>query len=149
MATGLTLSSSSNLSSVSSTVIASAISQIEPAGPTNQLVSRYDIPQGAKQVDIPIWGRNNATALTEGVDIATPQQLSVTIKNVTSSEHGILVFVSDRLTRQNNEDIFSPYQLFICLCVRTSDSDPTISSSCPCKDSSFVLCWSTDSTSSR
>jgi hypothetical protein len=107
MATGLTLSSSSNLSSVSSTVIASAISQIEPAGPTNQLVSRYDIPQGAKQVDIPIWGRNNAAALTEGVDIATPQQLSVTIKSVTSSEHGILVFVSDRLTRQNNEDILS------------------------------------------
>ena len=107
MATGLSLRDTGSLENMSKTIITNAISAVEPAGPTNQLVSRYDIPQGAKQVDIPIWGRNNAAALTEGVDIATPQQLSVTIKNVTSSEHGILVFVSDRLTRQNNEDILS------------------------------------------
>ena len=107
MATGLTLSSSSSLSDQSSIVIAAAIANIEPAGPTNQLVSRYDIPQGSKQVNIPIWGRNDAAALSEGVDITTPQQLSVTVTSITSSEHGILTFVSDRLTRQNNEDILS------------------------------------------
>ena len=107
MATGLTLSSSSSLSDMSKIIIASAIANIEPAGPTNQLVSRYDIPKGAKQVNIPIWGRNNAAALTEGVDINTPQQLSVTVENITASEHGILTFVSDKLTRQNNEDILS------------------------------------------
>jgi len=92
---------------MSKTVIASAISNIEPAGPTNQLVSRYDIPQGAKQVNIPIWGRNDAHALTEGVDINTPQQLSVTVTSITASEHGIMTFVSDRLSRQNNEDILA------------------------------------------
>jgi hypothetical protein len=107
MATGLTLSSSSSLSDQSSIVIAAAISNIEPAGPTNQLVSRYDIPQGAKQVNIPIWGRNDAAALTEGVDITAPQQLSVTVTSITASEHGIMTFVSDRLSRQNNEDILS------------------------------------------
>jgi hypothetical protein len=107
MATGLTLSSSSSLSDMSNIVIASAISNIEPAGPTNQLVSRYDIPQGAKQVNIPIWGRNDAAALTEGVDITAPQQLSVTVTSITASEHGIMTFVSDRLSRQNNEDILS------------------------------------------
>ena len=107
MATGLTLSSSSSLSDQSSIVIAAAIANVEPAGPTNQLVSRYDIPQGSKQVNIPIWGRNDAAALSEGVDITTPQQLSVTVTSITSSEHGILTFVSDRLTRQNNEDILS------------------------------------------
>jgi len=92
---------------MSKTVIASAISNIEPAGPTNQLVSRYDIPQGAKQVNIPIWGRNDAHALSEGVDISTPQQLSVTVTSITASEHGIMTFVSDRLSRQNNEDILA------------------------------------------
>ena len=107
MATGLTLSSSSSLSDMSKIIIASAIANIEPAGPTNQLVSRYDIPKGAKQVNIPIWGRNDAAALTEGVDINTPQQLSVTVTSITASEHGIMTFVSDRLTRQNNEDILS------------------------------------------
>jgi hypothetical protein len=107
MATGLTLSSSSSLSDQSSIVIAAAIANIEPAGPTNQLVSRYDIPQGSKQVNIPIWGRNDAAALTEGVDITAPQQLSVTVTSITASEHGIMTFVSDRLSRQNNEDILS------------------------------------------
>ena len=107
MATGLTLSSSSSLSDMSKIIIASAIANIEPAGPTNQLVSRYDIPQGAKQVNVPIWGRNDAAALSEGVDISAPQQLAVTVTSITASEHGIMTFVSDRLTRQNNEDILS------------------------------------------
>ena len=107
MATGLTLSSSSSLSDMSKIIIASAIANIEPAGPTNQLVSRYDIPKGAKQVNVPIWGRNDAAALTEGVDISTPKQLSVSVTSITASEHGIMTFVSDRLTRQNNEDILS------------------------------------------
>ena len=107
MATGLTLSSSSSLSDMSKIIIASAIANIEPAGPTNQLVARYDIPKGAKQVNVPIWGRNDAAALTEGVDISTPQQLSVSVTSITASEHGIMTFVSDRLTRQNNEDILS------------------------------------------
>jgi len=107
MATGLTLSSSSSLSDMSKIIIANAISNIEPAGPTNQLVARYDIPKGAKQVNVPIWGRNDAAALSEGVDISAPQQLSVSVTSITASEHGILTFVSDKLTRQNNEDILS------------------------------------------
>ena len=107
MASGLSLSSSSSLSDMSNIVIASAISNIEPAGPTNQLVARYDIPQGAKQVNIPIWGRNDAVAVTEGVDISAPQQLSVSVTSVTASEHGIMTFVSDRLSRQNNDDILA------------------------------------------
>ena len=107
MATGLTLSSSSSLSDMSKIIIANAIANIEPAGPTNQLVARYDIPKGAKQVNVPVWGRNDAAALTEGVDISAPQQLSVSVTSITASEHGILTFVSDKLTRQNNEDILS------------------------------------------
>jgi len=107
MATGLTLSSSSSLSDMSKIIIANAIANIEPAGPTNQLVARYDIPKGAKQVNVPIWGRNDAAALSEGVDISAPQQLSVSVTSITASEHGILTFVSDKLTRQNNEDILS------------------------------------------
>jgi len=107
MATGLTLSSSSSLSDMSKIIIANAIANIEPAGPTNQLVARYDIPKGAKQVNVPVWGRNDAAALSEGVDISAPQQLSVSVTSITASEHGILTFVSDKLTRQNNEDILS------------------------------------------
>ena len=69
MAEGLTLSGSSSLSSMAATVIADAIANVEPAGPTASLVSRYDLAKGEKQRNIPLWGRLTAAALTEGVTI--------------------------------------------------------------------------------
>tara|TARA_Y100000401_G_C8322955_1_gene226491 strand:- start:837 stop:1736 length:900 start_codon:yes stop_codon:yes gene_type:complete len=107
MATGLTLSDTSSLEDMSAIVIADAIANIEPAGPTNQLVTKYPIRQGAKQINLPLWGRLTAAAVTEGIDIAVPQQMSVTVRNLTAGEHGILTFVSDRLQRQNNENVLS------------------------------------------
>ena len=107
MATGLTLSATSSLEDMSAIVIADAIANIEPAGPTNQLVTKYPIQQGAKQINLPLWGRLTAAAVTEGIDIAVPQQMSVTVRNLTAGEHGILTFVSDKLKRQNNENVLS------------------------------------------
>ena len=107
MATGLTLSDTSSLEDMSAIVIADAIANIEPAGPTNQLVTKYPIRQGAKQINLPLWGRLTAAAVTEGIDIAVPQQMSVTVRNLTAGAHGILTFVSDRLQRQNNENVLS------------------------------------------
>ena len=107
MATGLTLRDSGNLENMSKIVVASAIANVEPAGPTASLVSRYDIPAGSKSVTVPVWTRNDAAALTEGVDIAVPQQMDANTTSLTAGEHGILIFVSDRLKHQNNEDIMS------------------------------------------
>lgn len=107
MATGLSLKDSGSLENMSKIIIASAIANVEPAGPANQLVSRYDIPSGSKQVNVPIWKRNDAAALTEGVDISVPQQLDANVVTITGDEHGILIFVSDRLASQNNEDVLA------------------------------------------
>ena len=92
---------------MSKTLIAEAIANVEQSAPMMDLVSRYDIPSGSKQVTIPIWGRQSAVALTEGVDIAVPQQMSSTIVSLTASEHGILSFITDRLKHENNEDVLS------------------------------------------
>ena len=107
MATGLTLSSSSSLSDMSKIIVAESIDNVEPSAPMMDLVSRYDIPTGSKQVNVPIWGRQSATALTEGVDLSVPQQVTATVVNLTASEHGILSFVSDRLRHENNENVLS------------------------------------------
>jgi len=107
MAEGLTLSSSSSLSSMSLTVVTDAIANVEPAGPTAGLVTRYDLAKGQTQKNIPLWGRLTASALTEGVEINAAQQVSVTVRNVTASEHGILTFVSKVLQRENSEDVLS------------------------------------------
>ena len=107
MAVGLTLSDTSSLEDMSAIVIASAIANVEPAGPAASLVHQVPIPQGAKQVNLPFWGRQTATALTEGIAIPEPQQVNVTVRNLTATEHGILTFVSDRLKRQNNENVLA------------------------------------------
>ena len=107
MATGLSLSDSSSLEDMSKIIVAEAIANVEPSAPMADLVSRYDIPSGSKQVNVPIWGRQSAVALTEGVDIAVPQQVTATVVNLTASEHGILSFISDRLKHENNENVLS------------------------------------------
>ena len=107
MAAGLTLSDSSSLNSMSKIIVAEAIDNVEPSAPMADLVSRYPIEAGAKQVNVPIWGRQSAVALTEGIDIGVPQQVTATVVTLTASEHGILSFVSDRLKHENNENVLS------------------------------------------
>lgn len=46
MGTGLSLRNTGSLESMSKIIIANAIANVEPAGPANQLVARYDIPSG-------------------------------------------------------------------------------------------------------
>ncbi len=92
---------------MSKIIVAEAIDNVEPSAPMADLVSRYPIESGAKQVNVPIWGRQSAVALTEGVDISAPQQVTATVVNLTASEHGILSFVSDRLKHENNENVLA------------------------------------------
>ena len=107
MAKGLSLSGSSSLGDMSKIIVAEAIDNVEPSAPMASLVSRYDIESGAKQINVPIWGRQSAVALTEGVDIGVPQQVTATVVSLTATEHGILSFISDRLQHENNENVLS------------------------------------------
>ena len=107
MATGLTLTGSSSLSDMSKIIVAESIDNVEPSAPMMDLVMRYDIEAGSKQINVPIWGRQSAVALTEGVDLSVPQQVTATVVSLTASEHGILSFVSDRLRHENNENVLS------------------------------------------
>lgn len=107
MTVGLNLSDTSSLEDMSAIVIASAVANVEPAGPVAALVHQVPIGQGEKQVNLPFFGRQDATSLTEGVAVPEPQQAGVAVRALTASEHGILSFVSKKLERQNNESILS------------------------------------------
>jgi hypothetical protein len=107
MTVGLNLSTTSSLEDMSAIVIASAVANVEPAGPVAALVHQVPIEQGAKQVNLPFFGRQEAVALYEGVAVPEPQQAGVAVRQLTATEHGILSFVSNRLQRQNNENILS------------------------------------------
>ena len=104
MATGLSLSSTSNLTNGQRIVIASAKEAFEPAAPDPDLIESERIPTGSKQWDISTYARlTDAQALTEGVDLSSVQQLATNTLQLTPAEHGILVTLSNRLIRRQGD----------------------------------------------
>ena len=104
MATGITISSTSNLSTGQKIVVAAAKSAFELASPSPDLVENERIPQGVKQWDNLVYARlQMAQALTEGVDLAENAQLVANSTSITPSEHGMIVSLSKRLIRRQGD----------------------------------------------
>lgn len=101
MATGITLSTTSNLASGQAIMIANAIVANEPSAPDPSLVEQERIPAGHKQWDVLTYARlSDATQVTEGVDLAATQQLVAAYLSVNPAVHGILVTLSKRAMRR-------------------------------------------------
>jgi len=100
--TGITISSTDSLSSGQKIFIAAAKEAYEPAAPDPDLISSERMPAGHKQWDILTYARlSDATALTEGVDMTTVQQLYANYLSINPTEHGVIVTLSKRaVTRQ-------------------------------------------------
>ena len=104
MATGLSVSSTSNLSNGQRIFIESAKEAFEPAAPDPDLIDSERIETGVKQWDISTFSRlSQATALTEGVDLSDVQQLSTNTLQLTPAEHGMIVTISNRLKRRQGD----------------------------------------------
>ena len=104
MAVGLSIASTSNLGSGQKILVANASIAFEPAAPDPDLVRHESIPQGHKQWDMLTYARlSDASALTEGVDLAQSQQLVASSLSITPSEHGIIAQVSKRLIRRQGD----------------------------------------------
>jgi hypothetical protein len=109
MATGLTLSTSSNLQTTQQRLLAAATIAFEPAAPDPSMVRQVSLPAGHYQGIVATYARlTQASALTEGVDLAQVQQLATNSLTITPSEHGIIVTISKRAARrQFDSDLVS------------------------------------------
>lgn len=104
MATGLTVSGTSTLSSGQKILVAAGKIAFEPAAPNPDLISNERIPQGHKQWDVLSYARlASAAELTEGVDLAQSEQLVTVALTITPSEHGLIVTLSKRLIRRQGD----------------------------------------------
>jgi hypothetical protein len=104
MATGISVSSTSNLSNGQRIFIESAKEAFEPAAPDPDLIDGERIETGVKQWDVSTFSRlSQASALTEGVDLSTVQQLQTNTLQLTPSEHGMIVTISNRLKRRQGD----------------------------------------------
>ena len=56
-------------------------------------------------VNIPYFGTINASALTQGVDMASPTTMADYLVTITPAEVGCQILITDKLERDNQEDI--------------------------------------------
>ncbi len=56
-------------------------------------------------INVPYWGTVTASALTEGVDMTASQTMADTNVPITPGEVGCKIILTDKLVRDNNEDI--------------------------------------------
>ena len=104
MATGLTLSTTSNLTSGQAIMIDRARVAFEPAAPEPETIAMKQLPTGHYQFSSNIYARlSNADALTEGVDLSSVQQFVANNITINPSEHGLLVTQSKRLRRRQGD----------------------------------------------
>ena len=104
--TGISLSTTSKLSSGQKILIGAAMRAHEPAAPDPDLVSSARLPRGHKQYDLLTYARLAvADALTEGVDYTTVQQLFANYMTVDPTEYGIIVSISKRAMDRQPEDL--------------------------------------------
>lgn len=104
MATGITLAATSNLTSGQKILVAAAKTAFEAAAPNPDLVAGERIPVGHKQYDVSTYARlSDASALTEGVDLAQSEQLVTAVLSITPSEHGVIATLSKRLIRRQGD----------------------------------------------
>ncbi len=95
-----------NLASAQRIVIEQARYTAEHNAPMLQLVEKFRLGKGEKQIDVPKVGQFTAVAVGDGVDITDEQDIGMTITTLTTSEVGMKIVLTDKLLRQMNEDTF-------------------------------------------
>ncbi len=58
-----------------------------------------------KDINVPYWGIITANVLSEGVDMADSKDMEDTLVTITPREVGCKIILTDKLVRDNNEDV--------------------------------------------
>ena len=105
MATGISISTTSSLTSGQKTFVANAMMAFEPAAPDPDLVRSERLPPGHLQWNLLTYERlAQGTQLTQGVDLSRVEQLVVAVLTLNPDEHGILTLLSHKLVRRQASD---------------------------------------------
>ena len=95
-----------NLENAQNIVIAQCKFTAESNAPCVGLITSYKMGSGQKQMTVPKAGQMDADALSDGVDIINSKDIGLTTTDLTPSEVGLKVILTDKLLRQFNEDVF-------------------------------------------
>ena len=88
-------------------IIASARYTEEHNAPAMNLIEKFTLPKGSKQVTVPKVGQMSMSDLVDGLDIVDEEQIGMTTVDLTASEVGAKIIITDKLARQSAENVFS------------------------------------------
>lgn len=77
----------------------------EHNAPMPALVEKFTLKQGEKSITVPKVGQMTAQALVDGQDLVDAEDIGMTSIDLTTGEVGLKVILTDKLTRQSNDDV--------------------------------------------
>ena len=75
--------------------------------PALALIEQFKLPKGAKQVTVPKVGQMSMSDLVDGQDIIDEEDIGMTTVDLTASEVGAKVILTDKLVRQSAPNVMS------------------------------------------
>ena len=88
-------------------IIATARYTEEHNAPAMALIEQFNLPSGSKQVTVPKVGQMSMSDLVDGLDIVDEESIVMTTVDLTASEVGAKIIITDKLARQSAENVFS------------------------------------------
>ena len=96
-----------NLESAQKIIIATARYTEEHNAPAMNLIEQFNLPSGNKQVTVPKVGQMSMSDLQDGVDIIDEEDIGMTTVDLTASEVGAKVILTDKLVRQSAPNVMA------------------------------------------
>jgi hypothetical protein len=96
-----------NLENAQRIILAAARYTEEHNAPAMALIESFDLPKGSKQVTVPKVGQMSMSDLTDGQDIVDEEEIGMTTVDLTASEVGAKVILTDKLVRQAADNVMS------------------------------------------
>lgn len=96
-----------NLENAQKIIISSARYTEEHNAPALALIEQFSLPKGAKTVTVPKVGSMSMSDLVDGQDIIDEEEIGMTTIDLTASEVGAKVILTDKLVRQSANNVFS------------------------------------------
>ena len=96
-----------NLENAQKIIINAARYTEEHNAPALALIEKFNLPSGAKQVTVPKVGQMSMSDLIDGQDIIDEEEIGMTTVDLTASEVGAKVILTDKLVRQSAPNVMS------------------------------------------
>ena len=96
-----------NLENAQKIILSSARYTEEHNAPALALIEQFSLPKGSKQVTVPKVSTMSMSDLVDGQDIIDEEEIGMSTVDLTASEVGAKVILTDKLVRQAADNVFS------------------------------------------